>query len=141
MVDVMCCGIGGAVGDDVWREATSEEPTVPPSPPHITRHNKSKLDMQATLLGRLVFPPPAPRAELFAQTDGAGTRRAADAREELVMQRVVVHLVLGDVMPHVAPSPSGQGVELGLVFGGFFAGVEQRHLGAGGPQNPKTPNN
>jgi hypothetical protein len=38
-VEVMCGVIGGAGGDDVWREATSEEPTVPPSPSHITPIN------------------------------------------------------------------------------------------------------
>jgi len=36
MPGVMCGGLGGAGGDDVWREATSEEPAVPTGPPHIT---------------------------------------------------------------------------------------------------------
>src|SRR4030095_1902769 len=82
--------------------------------------------MQAAFLGGLVFPPPAARAEVLAQADGAGAGRAADAGIELVVQRVVVDLVDADVVPDVAPRPVGQGVELDAA-GGFVTGVHQRH--------------
>jgi hypothetical protein len=51
------------------------------------------FDMQATLFGSLIFPPPATGAEILAQADGAGARGATDAGEKLVVQGVVVHVV------------------------------------------------
>src|SRR5574343_1135838 len=88
-------------------------------------------DVQTAFLGGFVLPPPAAGAELLAQADGARAGRAADAGEELVVQRVVVHLVVGDVVPHIAPGPVGQRVELVQTLAGHFAFVVQRHLGAG----------
>src|SRR5574343_1270003 len=90
------------------------------------------LDVQPAFLGGFVFPPPAPGAEFLAQADGPCAGRAADAREKLVVQRVVVHLVLGNVVPHIAPGPFGQRVELVQTLDCHFALVMQRHLGAGG---------
>jgi hypothetical protein len=77
---------------------------------------------------RLRLPPPAAGAEVLAQADGARAGRAADAGEELVVQRVVGHLVQRDVVPDVAPGPVGQRVELGAHRIGQ---VEQRHVGTG----------
>jgi hypothetical protein len=64
-------------------------------------------------LASSLLPPPAPGAEVFAQRDGARAGLAADAGEELVVQRVVGHLhVQCDVVPHVVPAPVGQGLNL-----------------------------
>ena len=51
------------------------------------------LHVQSALLGVFVLPPPAPGAEVLADRDRARARRAADARIELVVQRVVGHVV------------------------------------------------
>ena len=83
--------------------------------------------MQPAFLGGFVFPPPAPGAEVFAQRHGARARFAADAGEELVVQRVVRHVVAGDAVPHVVPAPVGQRVELGT---SCIVDVLEGHLGA-----------
>ena len=72
--------------------------------------------MQAALLAVFVFPPPAARAEVLAHGDGTRTGRTTDAGHELVMQRVVRHMVDGHVVPHIAPGPLNQRVELGAAL-------------------------
>src|SRR2546426_10802966 len=69
------------------------------------------MHVQPALLGFLVFPPPAAGAEVFADGDRAGARRTADARHELVVQRVVGHVVAGDVVPDVVPAPVGERID------------------------------
>ena len=74
------------------------------------------MHMQPALLRFLVFPPPAPGAEIFADCDRARARRAADARHELVVQEVERHIVRRDVVPHVVPAPVGERIDLGAAL-------------------------
>ena len=55
---------------------------------------RRRRDMQAALLRRLVLPPPAAGAHVLARGHRARAGRAADARVEPVVQRVVGHVVL-----------------------------------------------
>ena len=83
--------------------------------------------MQAAFLRGLVFPPPAAGAEILADGDRARARRAADAGHELVVQRVVGHLVQGDVVPDVVPGPVGERIELGAAVA---VGLDERDAAA-----------
>src|SRR5688572_505980 len=56
-------------------------------------------DMQSTFLRLRVFPPPTPRAFMFARLNGARARAASNARVSAVVQCVVRHVVLADVLP------------------------------------------
>jgi len=84
--------------------------------------------VQAAFLGGLVLPPPAARPEVLAEADRPRAGRAADAGEELVVQRVVVDLVDADVVPDVAPGPVGERIDLGA----GFARVDLRDFSARG---------
>src|SRR3712207_2978844 len=55
---------------------------------------------------------PATRARVFADADGRRAGHAADRSVAQVVERVVGHVVLDDVPPHVARRPSGQRVDL-----------------------------
>ena len=68
-------------------------------------------DVQAAFLDALL-PPPATGAEVFADGDRARARRAADAREEAVVERVVRDVVHVEVVPDVGPAPVGERAEL-----------------------------
>src|SRR5918993_1391973 len=61
---------------------------------------------------RLARAAPATGARVFADTDERGARGAADGRVAEVVQRVVRHVVLRDVVPHVARRPRGERVDL-----------------------------
>src|SRR3989338_100366 len=67
--------------------------------------------VQAALLGRRVFPPPAPGADVLVLGDGARARGAADAGIALVVQRVVRYVEAADVIPHVGMRPIQQRIE------------------------------
>ncbi len=84
--------------------------------------------MQATLFGSFVFPPPATCAKLFAQADGTCARCTANAGEKLIVQRVVVNFVNGDVVPYITPCPVGQGIEFDLAFSGFVGAVNEGYF-------------
>src|ERR1044071_4900106 len=68
--------------------------------------------MQTALAGFRLFPPPAARALIFPGLDRAGARRAADARESLIMQLVVRHFMSGDVVPDLLARPVRQRIDL-----------------------------
>ena len=68
--------------------------------------------VQAALAVLGALPPPAPGAPVLAVGDGARARRAADAREALVVERVVGDVVRADVVPHARLVPLGERVEL-----------------------------
>src|SRR3712207_959557 len=61
---------------------------------------------------RLSRPAPATSARVFADADGRRAGHAADGRVAQVVERVVGHVVLDDVPPHVARRPRGQRVDL-----------------------------
>src|SRR5918995_84293 len=61
---------------------------------------------------RLARAAPATGAWVFADVDKRGARGAADGRVAEVVQRVVRHVVLRDVVPHVARRPRGERVDL-----------------------------
>src|SRR6202040_1334360 len=54
---------------------------------------------------------PSPRARIFARLHGPRAIGAPNARIILVVQRVVWHLVLADVIPNLLRSPVGQRIE------------------------------
>src|SRR5438874_2418891 len=68
--------------------------------------------MDSALLRRIRLPPPAAGAIGLARLDRARARRAADRRVALVVQRVIRHVVLAHVVPHLVLRPLGQRVEL-----------------------------
>src|SRR5919112_159298 len=86
-----------------------------------------RVYVQAALLRAFGFPPPAAGADILAERDGARARRAADAREEAVVQRVVRDLERPDVVPDVGLAPVGQRVELDP---SGVADLVERHVAA-----------
>src|SRR5204863_5149782 len=68
--------------------------------------------VHAALLRRVRLPPPAPGSIVLALRDSARARRAADRRVALRVERVHRHLVLAQVVPHLALRPLGERVEL-----------------------------
>lgn len=62
------------------------------------------------MVGRL--PPPAAGAHVLAGLDGTGAWFAADARVALVVELVVGHVVLLDVVPHLLLGPRDERVDL-----------------------------
>src|SRR5205823_12926809 len=68
--------------------------------------------MDSALLRRIRLTPPEAGAIGLARLDRARARRAADRRVALVVQRVIRHVVLAHVVPHLVLRPLGQRVEL-----------------------------
>src|SRR4051794_26172744 len=64
------------------------------------------------LLRSVRFPPPAARAGGFARRDRSRAGRAADRRVPAVVERVVRHLALAHVVPHLVLRPLGERVQL-----------------------------
>ena len=62
------------------------------------------------VFGRL--PPPAARTDILARLDGTGAGLAADAWVAPVVELVVGHVVLADVVPHLLFGPGDEGVDL-----------------------------
>src|SRR5262249_14854802 len=58
--------------------------------------------VETAFLQGLLFPPPAAFALVLAGVDGARAGFAADRVEAAIVERVVRHLVLADVGPHLA---------------------------------------
>src|SRR5215813_14222095 len=89
--------------------------------------------VQAALLHRLLLPPPPARALVLAGVGRPSARLAADRHEAAVVQRVVRHLVLADVGPHLLRRPVGERVELHERALGRAEGrieLDDGHLGA-----------
>src|SRR5579872_3519710 len=62
--------------------------------------------VDAALLYLVVLPPPAAGALVLSRGGGAGAGLAADRRVALVVERVVRHVVVPDVVPHLGPGPA-----------------------------------
>src|SRR5438477_10593279 len=69
--------------------------------------------LQAALLDGAVLPPPASRALVLAGPGRARAWSAPDGRVAKVIQRVVGHVVLLDVGPHLILRPNGERRDLG----------------------------
>ena len=67
--------------------------------------------MQAAFLGFRVFPPPASGADILTIVYRAGAGGATDAGIAFVMQCVVRHIELFDVVPHILLGPIHQGIK------------------------------
>src|SRR5439155_6292991 len=70
------------------------------------------LVVQPALLVLRVLPPPAAGADVLAGLDRARAGRAADTRVALVVEAVVGHVMLLDVVPDVVVRPLDERVEL-----------------------------
>ena len=68
--------------------------------------------MKSTLLVFWILPPPSAGADVLALTYGARTRLAAYRRIALVVQFIVRHTVLTNVLPHIVLAPSCQRIDL-----------------------------
>src|SRR5205814_481537 len=68
--------------------------------------------VDAALLGRARLPPPAARPARGARLDRARAGCAADRRVAAVVQRVVRHVALADVVPDLVLGPLGERVQL-----------------------------
>ena len=69
-------------------------------------------DMQATLSGSRILPPPTTCADILIWRDGARAGGTADAGITLVMKRVVGHFKTTDIIPDFFTTPIGQGSKL-----------------------------
>src|SRR5262249_60970773 len=68
--------------------------------------------VETALLHGLLFPPPATGALVLARVGRASARLTADRHEAAIVERVVRHVVLADVRPHLLRPPVGERVEL-----------------------------
>src|SRR5215475_9672066 len=79
----------------------------------IEHRHSYRPAMQAAFFVLGLLPPPASRPNVFARLDGAGARRAADAREPRGMERIGRHIVAPDIAPDVVFTPVSERIELG----------------------------
>src|SRR5207302_9627774 len=71
------------------------------------------LDVDATFFrDRVLLPPPTAGARVLVGCNGARAGLAADAGVAAIVERVVWHVVLADVAPHVVVGPVGERVQL-----------------------------
>src|SRR3569833_2147852 len=86
-----------------------------PAGPHglqfFTATSDALLDVQSALLAFRILPPPAAGANVLPAGGRAGAGCAAEAGIELVVQLVVGHAEVADVIPNVVVAPLDQRIE------------------------------